>query len=426
MKNLVVTPSKPSGSITIPPSKSHTLRAILFALMADGVSTIQNYLISPDTDAMIKACQALGAEITYTDRTLQIKGVAGSPLPAPDIIQAGNSGLVLRFISALCALLPSYSIITGDHSIKTQRPILPLLEGLNQLGALAEAIGAKGHPPVIIKGPIHPGHLTIDGQDSQPISAILIAASFLKGTTEVHVDNPGERPWIDMTLYWLDKLSIPFARQGYDHFTLHGHAKYKGFDVKIPGDFSSAAFPMAAALITKSHITIHNLDQNEIQGDKKIIDIFQSMGASIQWADQNTLSIDGCQALTGVAIDINDCIDALPILAAVGCYASGSTHIYNGAIARKKESDRISAITKELKKLGAHIEEHHDGLIIKQSNLYGTPLFSHHDHRIAMSLAVAALGAKGNTCIQDAECINKTYKDFAEDFTKIGCGINVL
>jgi 3-phosphoshikimate 1-carboxyvinyltransferase len=426
MKNLYVTPSKPSGSISIPPSKSHTLRAIFFALMADGISTIENYLVSPDTDAMLKACQALGAHITCTDQILQIKGVAGQPLPAHDIIDAGNSGLVLRFISALCALLPNYSIMTGDHSIKSQRPITPLLDSLNQLGATTLPIGVKGRPPIIIKGPIHPGHVIIDGQDSQPISALLIAASFLKGTTEIHVDNPGEKPWIDMTLYWLEKLSIPFTRHGYDHFTLHGHAKYKGFDVKIPGDFSSAAFPMAAAIITQSPITIHNLDQNEIQGDKKIIDIFQSMGASIKWNDQHTLSIGRCQNLSAVAIDINDCIDALPILAAVGCYANGSTHIYNGAIARKKESDRISAIANELKRLGAHIEEHHDGLIIKKSDLYGTTLFSHKDHRIAMSLAIAALGAKGNTCIQDAECINKTYKDFAEDFTKIGCGINIL
>ncbi|NDE82123.1 MAG: 3-phosphoshikimate 1-carboxyvinyltransferase [Chlamydiia bacterium] len=423
MRSLTVSPSKTNGSIFIPPSKSHTLRAIFFSIMASGVSHIENYLDSPDTDAMLEAAQALGAGVRKEKGSLYIKGTGGDLAPLNRMIDAGNSGQVLRFIGALSALIPSSTTISGDPSIKTLRTVQPLIDALNQLGGTAYSLEGNGHAPLIIQGPIGPGIASLCGKDSQPVSAMLMACSFLKGTTVIEVTDPGETPWIDLTLYWLRKLKLAYKAEGHHRFILDGHGHYPGFHVKIPGDFSSAAFPIAAALITRSGLTLENLDRDDVQGDKKLIDILIQMGGDLSWQSDSTLSIKQGPAMQGMVIDINDCIDALPILAVIGCYAKGVTHITNAAIARKKESDRISSITKELRKMGGIIEEFEDGMKIYPCPLKGAVLESHRDHRIAMALAVGALSAEGSSCIQEVECINKTYKQFCKDFQNIGCGI---
>lgn len=426
MPSLIINPSKLQGSLSIPPSKSHTLRALVFALMAEGVSLIENYLDSPDTEAMIRAIEAFGSKVEKKEGILIVHGTSGK-LSAPDnVIDAGNSGQVLRFIGALAPLAPKYTVITGDASIRQNRPVLPLIDGLRELGAEVHSLREDDHAPLIIKGPLLPGAVTVDGEDSQPVSALLIACSFLDGPSELIVKNPGEKPWIDLTLFWLDFLGIRYEKISYERYILHGKAQYSGFHVKIPGDFSTAAFPIGAALVTDSEITLDNIDKDDVQGDKKLIDILVSIGAEVSWHDDKKLTIHKGSSLYGKTIDINDCIDALPVLAAICCYAKGNTTIINASVARKKESDRIHAIASELKKMGAIIEELPDGLMISTSALKGSEVDSHKDHRIAMALAIAALQAEGTTCIQDVECINKTYKEFTKDFQLLGCGIKFL
>ncbi|MFS8563102.1 MAG: hypothetical protein LVR00_01710 [Rhabdochlamydiaceae bacterium] len=156
MVSVYLRPSSLGGTIQVPPSKSHTLRAILFATLAHGESVICNYLHSPDTEAMIKACRQLGAHITVFDERLEIRGHLHPP---EDVIDAGNSGQVLRFVGAVLALFPGYGVVTGDHSIRHSRPVLPLLEGLSQLGAFAVSLRGDGHAPIIVKGPLRGGLL---------------------------------------------------------------------------------------------------------------------------------------------------------------------------------------------------------------------------------------------------------------------------
>jgi len=180
-----------NGHITIPPSKSHTLRAILFASLAKGESTIYNYLHSPDTTVMINACRQLGAEIDIDVNKLHIVGTAGKPQLPANVIDAGNSGQVLRFISAIAALIPGYTILTGDHSIRTNRPIQPLLDGLQKLNVFAVSTKDDGYAPVIIKGPLQPGKTFLHGEDSQPVSGLLIAAAFSQGPTFIQVKRHG-------------------------------------------------------------------------------------------------------------------------------------------------------------------------------------------------------------------------------------------
>ena len=416
------------GSIQIPSSKSHTQRALLFSLMADGVSTIRNYLPSPDTDAMLLAIQQFGAKILFQDESkLEILGTNGNIQPAENIIDARNSGQVLRFIAALASLLPTYTILTGDLSIRKNRAVSPLLEGIRQLGGFAESSLQNDTAPIIIKGPIKAGKATLSGEDSQPVSALLMACSFLSAPTELVIKNAGEKPWIELTLYWMDLLGLGYEHTNLECFTVYGNGKYKGFDLTMPGDLSSAAFPAVAALITGSPLTLENIDKNSAQGDFKLFEILKKMGAHLEYnPSRKTLLIKNTGELLGGTFDINDCIDAAPILTTIGCFCKKPLTLENAAIARKKESNRISAMTLELGKMGALIEETADGLTVFPSRLKGTTVSSFQDHRVAMSLAVAGFGAEGTTFIQDVECIRKSYPNFNKDFSSLGFYIEEL
>lgn len=418
---LRVNPSSLSGRISIPPSKSHTLRAVLFASLGNGVSRVYNYLDSPDTQAMLTACRLLGARIVATPECLEITGIDGKVEKAEDVIQAGNSGIVLRFICAISALSSYPIVMTGDYSIRHQRPMAALLSGLNQLGAHAISTKNDGFAPIIVQGPLKGGRAVINGADSQPISALLIAGSLSKEPIELIVENPGEKPWITFTLKWLERLGIHVEHEDFRHYFIKG-GSIQAFDYSVPGDFSTAAFPVAAALITQSEILIENLDMNDFQGDKELIAIFKKMGAKIKESVEG-LVVQPSGLLEGLDIDVNDFIDGLPILAVLGCYANGKTVLRNAKIAREKECDRISCVARELKKMGAKIEECEDGLIIERADLKGSFVDGCFDHRLSMALSVAALGCHGESTISSAESIKKTYPDFLKDFQQLKANI---
>jgi 3-phosphoshikimate 1-carboxyvinyltransferase len=412
--------SKLQGTVRLPPSKSHTLRSILFASLAYGASKITNVLSSPDTEAMISACRILGAEITV-ENGMTIRGRGGNLALCDHLIDAQNSGQVLRFIAACGALSSDYLYITGDASIKTKRPVMPLCDGIHQLGGLAIACGNDNHAPIIVKGPIKSGNVIIDGADSQPVSALLIVASQLEGETRITVQNMGERPWLLLTLDWLKRLGVSCGCEGENVFIVEGKKEIQGFTYKVPGDLSSLAFFLVAALICESDIVIEDVDFDDVQGDKVIIEILEAMNARFDKDIKNKkIAVRGPQELIGIDIDVNNCVDALPILAVCGSFASGKTRLYNGAICRHKESDRIHAMCTELSKMGAHIVEKSDGLIIEKSSLSGGELFSWQDHRVALALSVAALSASTPSTILEANCIQKSYPSFFADCKMLG------
>ncbi len=358
---------------------------------------------------MVHACRLMGARITqFPDRlVVQSEGLRS----AEDVIDAGNSGQVLRFAGAVAGLLPTYTVITGDASIRGRRPVKPLLEGLTQLGALAVSMRGNDHAPIIVKGPIMGGTALIDGEDSQPVSGLLMAAAFAKGKTELFVTNPGEKPWVGLTLSWFDRLGIEYAQEDFEKYTLPGGSAIEGFEYTVPGDWSSAAYPIAAALATDTEATVTHIDFADAQGDKQLILELEKMGAKMT-RGESSLTIHAGSRLKGATIDVNNFIDGITILAVLGCFADGVTQIVGGKIARKKESDRISAIVSELRKMGARIEEREDGLVVEGSTLKGAHVKSFADHRMAMSLAVAALRAQGETMIEGSECVKKSYPAF--------------
>lgn len=421
MKKIIVNSSRISGECQIPTSKSQSIRSILFASMAEGQSAVSRYLASPDIFAMIKACQMLGATIEKTADKLVITGVAGQPNTPDDVIDAGNSGQVLRFIACLAGLQSQYIVITGDASIRSNRPVMPLIEALPQLGVACDSLRGDGLAPLIVKGPFTKNETSLDGEDSQPVSGLIMALALHPGEHRIRVRNAGELPWIDLTLSWLDRFAIPYKREAGDYYQISGGKTINAFEYTVPGDLSSLSFPLVAAIITQSPLTIHNVDMSEPQGDKAIVNVLQQMGVSMSIdASKRSLTVAAGAVLTGCRININDFIDCIAILAVVGCYADGETIIEGAEIARQKESDRITAIATELKKMGATIEELPDGLRIRQSNLKGASVQSYHDHRIAMSLAIAGLIAEGQTNINDTACIDKSFPAFVDVMKSVG------
>lgn len=427
MKAVKVSRSKLKGEVAVPPSKSQTLRAVLFGALASGRTVVKNPLSSPDTDAMCGALRSFGAKILSSGNELLISGLEGRLKAAEDVIQAGNSGIVLRFMAAASALSSCPIVITGDYSLRHLRPVEALLQGLRQLGVKAVSTKGDGFAPVIIQGPLKSGKAVISGEDSQPVSGLLIASAFAEGPVELHVKNPGERPWVQLTIDWLNRLGAECENDNFERYFVKGGLKAQGFDYTVPGDFSTASFPIVAALITGSRLVVKNLDFSDSQGDKKLIPLLQEMGADIQ-ADpvKGQILIGENSRLKGREVDLNEMIDAISPLALLACFAEGKTVIRNAEVARTKECDRIGATARELGKMGAKVEETADGLIIYPCELKASKaLESHSDHRMAMTLCVAAMGAKGESSVKGVECVEKTYGNFFKDFQALGASIEV-
>jgi 3-phosphoshikimate 1-carboxyvinyltransferase len=225
-----------------------------------------------------------------------------------------------------------------------------------------------------------------------------------------------------MTVDWLRRQGIEFeTSQDMLEFKIKGRQSYKAFDMTIPADFSTATFPLAAAAMTGGEVFIADLDFDDKQGDKELFRHFQRMGAEIERKDGGAF-VRGSGKLAGMEIDLNATPDALPAMAAAACAAEGRTALVNVPQARIKETDRIACMTRELRKMGAKIEELPDGMIIEGTALKGAVVDSHADHRIAMALALAGMTAGGETVVTGAECAAVTYPDFVSHFKALGAG----
>jgi 3-phosphoshikimate 1-carboxyvinyltransferase len=407
---LKVLKSETGGRVRIPGSKSHTIRALFIASLANGKSEILNPLVSSDALSAVEVCKALGATIKEEENKYTVHGFNGIPQTPSDIIDVGNSGTTLRFGVMTAGLGEGCSVFTGDYQIR-RRPLGPLIEALNELGAEVFSTRNNGMAPVVVRGRLKGGKAQLDAVTSQYLSSILINSPLLERDTEICLTRLNEQPYVEMTMWWLDKFGIKYENYDYKKFIIKGNQKYQSFNTVIPGDFSSATFFCVLAAISGAEFVLENLDMTDPQGDKLVLSILQDMGAKINF------NIDGIRIkgdkLTGREIDMNSIPDALPAMAVAGCFAEGETRLVNVPQARMKETDRIHVMCTELKKMGADISELPDGLVIKQSKLHGCPVNGHDDHRIVMALAVAGLNIEGETLIDTAEAMNVTFPEFA-------------
>lgn len=419
---LEVEKSSLMGTVAIPPSKSHTIRAVALAALAEGSSQILNPLMSEDARAAINFYTALGARVYQEEDRWLIEGV-GDQLVAPeDVIDVGNSGTTCRIGIGSAALCRGYSVVTGDEQTR-KRPMNSLLNALNDLGAEAFSTKGNGYLPAVIGGRLKGGETTVDGITSQFLTSLLINCPLADGDSLIRVTDLRERPYVDMTLRWLEKQEIMPQNENYETFRIQGGKSYLPFVEVIPADFSSATFFLCAAAITNSWIMLHGLDMEDTQGDKEVVNYLTDMGANIDVMDEG-IRIRGAD-LQGREIDLNNTPDALPAMAAVGCFAWGETILKNVPHARIKETDRIANLAKNLRNLGADIEELPDGLVIRQSVLRGAEVDGAGDHRVIMALGIAGLRAEGKTSIQNADAINVSFPTFVHLMNELGVSMRM-
>ena len=411
-----IRPAGLAGSLRIPASKSHTIRALLIASLAGGESHIRNALDSADTRSCIEACRALGARVEGPPDHLVVRGTAGH-LRVPDHpIDVGNSGTTLYLAAGMAALAGGPVTFTGDDQIRV-RSAAPLLDSLRDLGAEVSVHRENGCAPFTVRGPLRGGRTVIECHTSQYLSSLLLCAPLCAGPTEIGVPLLNEKPYVEMTLDWLDGQGIEYANNGFAGFTIPGGQRYHRFDRSIPGDFSSAAFFLCAAAVTRSTLTLEGLDMADSQGDKAVVAMLRELGCSID-IFPDALTITG-RRMRGTDLDLNATPDALPALAAAACYAEGTTRLVNVPQARMKETDRITVMREELMKMGADVEELEDGLVIRGSELTGAEVDGRGDHRVVMALAVAGLGAAGPIRIATAESAGITYPRFFDELRRL-------
>jgi len=427
---LIAKKSRLKGTVTIPASKSHTIRAVAIASLASGDSIIRTPLLSGDTTAVVNCYRALGAAIDTTDpKTWKVTGVGGHIAARTRTIDVGNSGTTLRIAMGSAALAdPGQSItFTGDDQIQA-RPVAPLIDALNDLGAEARSLKNNGCAPVKIAGSLSGGKTSIRCKTSQYLSSLLLCTPLAAEDTEINVTLLNEPDYVQMTLDWLDKQQIQYENHEMRQFRIKGRQAYKPFDATIPADFSSATFFLCAAAILGDEVTILGLDFADSQPDKAVTDYLKAMGADITIApDRVTVK---AAPLKGADIDMNRTPDALPAMAVTAAFAQGTTKLLNVPQARNKETDRITCMATELKKMAIETEELPDGLIIHGSQNYLAPrstggflLHGHADHRIVMALAIAALALETQSTIDTAEAISVTFPDFTKLMQSIGANI---
>lgn len=415
--------SKIGGRINIPGSKSHTIRALVTGLLAEGESSIHLPLVSSDTISCFDMIKKFGAEISQEDDLWRIKGVGGNLSVPDDVVDVGNSGTTLYIGLGIASLAQGYTVFTGDSQIR-KRPADPLIGSINDLGGLAFSTRGNNNPPVVVKGKIEGGKTGVAAVTSQYLSSLLLSCPLASGDSEINVTLLNEKPYVEMTLNWMQKAGLKYETKDFMNFYIKGRQKYRPVNEHIAADFSSATFFMTAAAITGRELILNGLDFSDTQGDKEVVNILKKMGCEVSTGERQIV-ISG-SGLKGGIFDLNSIPDSLPSLAVAACFAAGETRLVNVPQARVKETDRIKVMCAELKKMGADIEELPDGLVIRKSSLKGTYVNGHDDHRVVMSLAVAGIMAEGETVIDSAEAVSVTFPGFFDLMKEINADIEII
>jgi 3-phosphoshikimate 1-carboxyvinyltransferase len=417
---------KLKGNISVPGDKSISHRSLILGSIAQGETRIYNFLNSLDCLKTLECMQALGAEIELDkDNSVKIKGKGLYGLQEPkDILDVGNSGTTIRLLTGLLSGQNFYSVLNGDNSIK-RRPMKRVTQPLRLMGA--DIWGRKDgqFAPLNVRGnKLNPLHYTLPVASAQVKTALLLAGLYTAGETVIKEPLPTR----DHTERMLEIMQADIKNSPLE-IKIKGEKQLKGTDIFIPGDISSAAYFVAAAsMLRDSQIIIKHVGVNPTRTG--IIEILNKMGAKINILNyqiksnepQADLKIEYSE-LKGMEIKeemMPFLIDELPLIAVVATQAQGKTVVSGARELRVKETDRIKAIVSELKKMGADIEEKEDGFIVTgPSKLKGAVCESYNDHRIAMSLAVAALLAEGKTVIKNSECIDISFPGFEKTLQKL-------
>lgn len=425
MNYVKITPSKLKGKVTIPPSKSLSHRGIIAAGLSKGKSVVENVMFSEDILTTCNAMEALGVTIEKKEEenniyTLIINGSTELKLLKKEI-DCSESGSSLRFFIPICLAEENDVVFTGRGKL-VSRPLNQYYEIFDKQGI--KYSNENGKLPLKVQGKIQSGEFTIDGDvSSQFITGLMFTLPLLQGDSKIIINKKLEsKGYLDLTMDVLNRFSVEVINNDYKEFLIRGNQEYKSRDYRVEGDFSQAAFWLVAGMIG-GEIDCLDLNPDSKQGDKEVLDIIKRMNGALN------ITSDKIYAETtntvSTVIDASQCPDIIPVLAVLAAVSEGTTEVINAGRLRIKESDRLTAITTELNKLGADLEEKEDGLIIRgKKELNGGEVDSWNDHRIAMALAVASIRCKDEVTIKDSGCVKKSYPTFWEDFKKLGGNVH--
>lgn len=417
--NTIIKPAKNiHTTITVPGDKSISHRSVMLGSIANGDSHVSGFLTGEDCLSTINCFKKLGVdiEINGTNVTIHGKGMHGLTVPT-ETLDVGNSGTTLRLMSGLLSAQPFTTHITGDNSIQ-KRPMGRVATPLEKMGGKIFSEGEKLTAPLTIEGTkLKAIDYTLPVASAQVKSAIILAGLYADGVTKITEPETTR----DHTEIMLNYLGADIKKEG-NTIIVTPVKELTAKDIEVPGDISSAAYFIAAALICKdSNIIVKNVGVNPSRTG--IITAFKSMGANIELLNERIVCGEAVadisaktSQLHGTVIQgdiIPKLIDEIPVIASVACYAQGETIIADAQELKVKESDRIKTMTSELSKMGADITQTNDGMIIKGVNcLHGAKCESYNDHRVAMSISIAALGAEGETEITNSECVDISFPGY--------------
>ncbi len=400
MSKVSISRSKLNGNITAPPSKSAAHRALICSYLAGG-GTVSPIINSKDMQATLGVIDGL------KDKSPRVHCI--------------ESGSTLRFMIPVAASLGKSVTFTGEGSL-LKRTVGEYVDLLPQHGI---TVKSDGYLPFTISGQLQNGNYEVDGNvSSQYVTGLLLALANLQGDSAIVLKTPLQsKPYVDMTVKIMNDYGVRVVETNFGYL-IKGSQKYQTLDYNVEGDWSQAAFFMAAGAIC-GDVTVSGLDLKCAQGDRYIIDVLANFGADIV-VEGNQVHCKQSE-LKGIEVDVTNIPDLVPIIAVTAAFANGQTVITGGERLRYKESDRITSVVTNLEKMGVDVIEQPDGMIINGcGDVFGAKLDGFNDHRIVMAFSVAALGAYGKTEITNAESINKSYPQFFEDYNSLGGKADVI
>ncbi|MDP3880235.1 MAG: 3-phosphoshikimate 1-carboxyvinyltransferase [Dehalococcoidales bacterium] len=411
--------SKIAGRVVAPSSKSYSIRGLICAALARGESEIIDPLGSDDTEACLDVLGKLGIRVTQDKNSWK---VAGGEFRAPDTdLYCRESAATMRFMTAVCALVPGKCRLTTAPSL-SRRPIKPLIYALRQLGI--DYIFDDEQAQVTIKGGrLKGGIAELPGNiSSQFVSALLFISPLADEGTKIRLTTPLEsRPFVSMTLECLDAFGVKVTSTPDLREFRTSRQSYQPTRYRVEGDWSSASYLLAMGAMS-GEVEVQNLNPESLQGDKAILDFLQEMGADIT-TGHNSITVKKSR-LKAIKADLNDCIDLLPTMAVLAAAADGVSEFTGIERARLKESDRPSALREGLEAMSIKVTEEKKRLIITGSTPKGAVIDTRGDHRIAMAFSLLGLNC-GETIIDNAECVAKTYPEFWEILRSIGGEVKI-
>jgi 3-phosphoshikimate 1-carboxyvinyltransferase len=415
-------PQSLRGNVRAPGSKAYTHRALLASLLSEGETIIRGSSECDDAHRTLEAIQSLGAKVHVQNSQIVVCGTE-KLVSCNNPIDCGESGATLRFLTAIAGASPTKATLRASERL-AKRPLGPLLEAMETLGVSTEINENAEGSEVTVQGPLKGGETSIRGDiSSQFISGLLFAAPLAATDVTIHVSGRLEsRPYVEMSLDVLKRHGISIDVRDND-FHVPAPQKYAATSHDVPGDFSSAAFLIAGAGIAGEEITISGLNPRSIEPDAVFLKVIDQMGLDVRSLGQ-TLEVRGSK-LEPFEFDAMNNPDLVPPLEVLGCFAKGTSEIRGVERLRYKETNRLQTIPAELEKMGAKISVNDNVVKIKGEGLVGCELDSKNDHRVAMSCAIASIGAMGDSSIRNAEAVSKSYPEFYQDLTRLGVDLNV-